>query len=297
MFLELFVNKFDRIFKKARKEKKNKFLIFWNRGLGDIPLGLYALVFRIRLFVPNAEITFLTRRDLKDGFKLLFGVKVVIANFLERGKDFSVYECLQRLNVNKGDFDIILDKLDLTKQLSWQVKRLTPKLLYLENWDNLINRFSLKEEKKYIAVHVNTETGKYYGYEKNLSKNFWIDVFKDFSCENFILFGLNKCSDFKFSNIIDLRGETTILEMLSIIKNRVKVLIAPDSGILSLIYYLNKNFSLNLISLWGDSRQGIFRQKVNSPNKKMEHTALIGKKNNIKNISSVELCKILKQRV
>ena len=32
-------------------------MLFWNRGLGDIALGLYAIVHRIRESIPDAKIT------------------------------------------------------------------------------------------------------------------------------------------------------------------------------------------------------------------------------------------------
>ena len=54
-------NELDRLLKKASSERKQKFLIVWNRGLGDIALGLYALVYRIKSVMPAAHIAFLTR--------------------------------------------------------------------------------------------------------------------------------------------------------------------------------------------------------------------------------------------
>ena len=54
-------NPLDRILEKAKQKNHKTFLIYWNRGLGDIALGLYAIVHRIRETIPDAEITFLTR--------------------------------------------------------------------------------------------------------------------------------------------------------------------------------------------------------------------------------------------
>ncbi len=53
-----------------KKQSGKKILIFWNRGLGDIALGLFAIVHRIREFIPDSQITFLTRPNLRDGFLL-----------------------------------------------------------------------------------------------------------------------------------------------------------------------------------------------------------------------------------
>ena len=75
---KLLPNPLDKLLKKAQRENQRKILITFDRGLGDIALGLYALVFRIRSFIPEAEITFLTRSDLKEGFSLLKGVSVLV---------------------------------------------------------------------------------------------------------------------------------------------------------------------------------------------------------------------------
>ncbi|MGH2611703.1 MAG: hypothetical protein ACRDFB_01480, partial [Rhabdochlamydiaceae bacterium] len=90
-----------------------------------------------------------------------------------------------------------------------------------------------------------------------------------------ILFGLKKEPIFKHPRIYDLRGETSPLEILSIIKNRCLSLIAPDSGVLGLTYFLNTPFPLKLVSLWADPNHGILKQNVPSPNPLLEHTPVI----------------------
>jgi ADP-heptose:LPS heptosyltransferase len=54
--------------KKMASRGERKILLAWNRGLGDIALGLYAIIQRIREFIPDAEITFLIRENLQEGF-------------------------------------------------------------------------------------------------------------------------------------------------------------------------------------------------------------------------------------
>lgn len=61
IFRKIAPNPLDRLLKKAAKNNQKKFLLAWNRGLGDIPLGLYAIIYRIREFIPDCSITFLTR--------------------------------------------------------------------------------------------------------------------------------------------------------------------------------------------------------------------------------------------
>ena len=71
-------NPLDQKLKRAVKQECRRILIPWNRGLGDIALGLYALVYRIRKAIPDARITFVTRPDLAEGFKLLDNVETII---------------------------------------------------------------------------------------------------------------------------------------------------------------------------------------------------------------------------
>ncbi|MBI5273582.1 MAG: hypothetical protein HY860_00830, partial [Chlamydiales bacterium] len=76
-----------------------------------------------------------------------------------------------------------------------------------------------------------------------------------------------------------LRGETSLEEMLCIIKNHCRDLIVPDSGILSMTYYVDEQFPLNIYSMWSDPRQGILKQKVSSPNALLTHHPFIAEKN------------------
>jgi len=280
-------NPFDSLLKRAVKESKSRFLIVWNRGLGDIPLGLYALVYRIRSFVPNAQITFLTRKDLADAFKMIDDVNTIVGLTWERGKPINITETLSEHHLLPSMFDLILEKPDPTKWVPWQIGTLTPKMNWKKEWDTLGISFGLQEQETYIGAHVQTETEAYYGYEKNWPLSYWQELFFRIS-ENkkgkIILFGSRQDLSFPIEDVIDLRGKTSLFEMLAIIKNSCKYLVAPDSGVLSTAYYLNENFPLKLVSLWADPRQGILRQKVASPNKKLEHIPIIGKKDKIGNI-------------
>ena len=51
------------------------------------------------------------------------------------------------------------------------------------------------------------------------------------------------------------------------IRNRCRILVAPDSGVLTAAYYLADDFPLDVISLWSDPRQGILKQGCPSPNR------------------------------
>ncbi|MCB1080667.1 MAG: hypothetical protein KDK69_02490 [Chlamydiia bacterium] len=281
-------NPFDTLLKHVSQEGKNRFLVIWNRGLGDIPLGLYALVHRIRCYLPHASITFLTRPDLADGFKMLDGVNVLVGENWERGKQIDIEKTLQELHLASNMFDVVLEKPDPTKWLKWQVGSLVPKLTWQNKWDQLIDRFGLDPQETYIGCHVQTETGVHYGYEKNWDLASWRNLFKRISDEKrgkILLFGMEKQPAFLMSDVVDLRGETTVFEMLSIIKNCCRYLVVPDSGVLSIVYYVNAEFPIRVVSLWADAKQGVLRQNVPSPNSQFEHIPLHGKNDNVANIS------------
>lgn len=289
----LFRNPLDVLLKNAAKKGDRKFIITWNRGLGDIALGLYALTERVRAFIPDAKITFITRRDLALGFSLLKDVQVLVADGWKRGVPFDLEATLEGLHVKKEQFDVVIENPNVTKWLSSQIGKLTPRLQWKEEWDALWKRFDLSTNGTYVAVHVQTET--IYAYEKNWPLAQWTELFKRLQferCARIILFGLGNSVQFPVEGLIDLRGKTTLFEMLSIIKNRCTYLIAPDSGVLSLTYYLDIAFPLKVISLWADPKQGILKQNVVSPNPELVHASLIGKKGDISSITVDEVCEL-----
>lgn len=273
-------NELERLLLKAAKKKKKKFLIFWNRGLGDIALGMYALVYKIREHVPEAEISFVTRTDLVEGFRLIENVQIIENKYLKRGEKFS-----PKIHMPSSSYDVILEAPNPTKWLSWQIGNLTPRLAWNSEWDNLWKKFQFDTSGLYIGVHVNSET--VYGYEKNWSSSKWKELFEKLTEHGYkiVLFGHKKDADYKVDGVFDLRGETTLMELLSIIKNRCGFLIAPDAGVLCLTYYLDVSFPIKVVSLWADPRQGILKQKVPSPNIGLQHFPILGKDELIANIS------------
>src|SRR5438132_1362726 len=140
------INPFDRLLKQAQRSGKTGFLICWNRGLGDIPLGLYALNQRIFHFIPEAKITYLTRADLAPGFALLKKVEVLVDPSWKRGAAFDLNTSLQRCQRVSSEFDILLETPDPTRWLMWQLGKLTPKLEWNSEWDLLYQRFGVSAE-------------------------------------------------------------------------------------------------------------------------------------------------------
>lgn len=280
-------NPFFLLLKKAKIRRQSRFLVLWNRGLGDIPLGLFALVQKIKTKIPHAEISFITREDLYDAFAMLDGVFVHAHPSLKRGDKPSLEELMRDLKLSPSNYDCFIEKIDTDRWLSWQLGRVTPKLIWKKNFDHLSLKFSLKG-KDYIGIHVSSETGQFYGYNKNWPKENFQKLFEKILKGNerkILLFGFKQDDDFNHQNIVDLRGKTTIFEMLSIMKNHCSHFVAPDSGILSLSYYLDERFPLKMISLWADPKQGILKQNVASPNPLYEHKPLIAPEKKIENIS------------
>jgi len=255
-------NPLDRILKQGAKQNCRSILIPWNRGMGDIALGLYAIVHRIRLFIPDASITFITRTDLEEPFQLLQNVNVLIDPAMKRGSPYVI--------PSLPSFDLVLDRADPSHWVAWQRKTLTPKLEWQSKWDDLHTRFHLPAEC--IAAHVSCETNYY--FERNWPAEKWQKLFSSIDTP-LILFGLKKEPIFHHPSLFDLRGETSLLEILSILKNRCKALVAPDSGILGLTYFLDTPFPLRVVSLWADPNHGILKQGVPSPNPLLEHRPII----------------------
>ncbi|MBM3208064.1 MAG: glycosyltransferase family 9 protein [Chlamydiae bacterium] len=279
-------NPLEVILKKASKNQTKSCLIVWNRGLGDIALGMYALVLRIKQVLPEIAITFLTRQDLAQGFTLLEGVDVITSDAMQRGKPFNLSSVLTTLGKNQQSYDLIIERPDPTYWLKWQLGTVVPKLIWKDNWDGLCQRFSLAQDVKYLAVHIQTQTS--YGYEKNWPMENFVNLFCKLVREKnrkIILFGHTATEEIPLEDVIDLRGKTSLIEMLSIIKNRCDCLLVPDSGVLSLTYFLDQSFPLKVISLWADPCQGVLKQNVSSPNKQLDHFPLRAKDGDLRNIS------------
>ena len=269
-------NPLDRMLKKAAEQNSKTVLIPWNRGMGDIALGLYAIVYRIRSYIPDATITFVTRPDLEEPFQLLKGVSVIVDPLMKRGASYTLSSSLP-------SFDLVIDRADPSHWVAWQRGKLVPKMEWNSAWDELHRRFNLPEGC--LGAHVNCETNYY--FERNWPAEKWQELFSALN-RPVVLFGLKKEPTFKHPHLYDLRGETSPLEILSIIKNRCTSLVAPDSGVLGLTYFLNTNFPIKVVSLWADPNHGILKQNVASPNALLDHHPVISANQKNASLISVE---------
>ena len=103
-------NRLDWMLKRAAKRGQKKILICWNRGLGDIPLGLAAITHRIFYFLPDASIHILTRSNLREGFFLLKGVTTLVDPEWKRGQPTDWKQSLAKLGISEAEFDLVLEK-------------------------------------------------------------------------------------------------------------------------------------------------------------------------------------------
>jgi len=286
-------NPFDLMMKEAQRKGVSRVIVFWNRGLGDIPLGLYAFVQRTHLFLPDARIIFITRKDLAPMFELLEGCEAISSPNLIRGEKFDADQVLELLDLPREDGDLVFESLNPTKWFKWQIGNVVPKLKWKDEWDEKAKRFDLPQNC--IGVHIDTETGQYYRYNKNWPADYWTSLFQGID-QPILIFGSNQEDQKWPPNVIDLRGKTDLLELISIIKNYCSHLVVPDSGILSIIYYIDANFPIKVVSLWADPKQGVLRQKVASPNINFSHHPLVGKGGDLRKVSALEVLRTLQQQ-
>lgn len=285
-------SEWDQLLRRIRRRDAKRFLIFWNRGLGDIALGLCRVVDELRARVVDAEITVLTRAELADAFVLLPVDHVVVDPTLQRQDRSDARAVMARLHIPAGRFDLIVGRPDPThwfrKAPRWQ-----PRLRWPARCDALAGRFDAHWEGRErptidIAVHVSSETGLFYKYRKDWPVESWQAMFEAVQARHpvrFILLGHKAEPEFAGIACVDLRGKTSFLEMMAIIRQHCAILVAPDSGVLTMTYYLDGDAALGLVSLWADPRQGILKQGADSPNPGLRHHALLAPDERIENIT------------
>lgn len=283
-------NPLDRILKAARKEGKKRFLLCWNRGMGDIALGLYGLNYRIREFIPDAQISYLTRPDLQEGLALLDALTVYVHPHWKRHVPFDLDQSLADLQLQRSDFDVILEKPDPTNWLVRQRGAVIPKLQWNSEWDKLKDRFPIEKGKHCVGVHVQTETF-YTSFDRNWPLAAWKKLFRLITQDKdgqVLLFGFSAHPPIEMPGVVDLRGQTGLYEMLSLIIHHCSYLVLPDSGPLAMSYYLEYPFPIKIVSLWADPRHGVLKQDVPSPNPLLTHIPLLSPKKRDLSALSVE---------
>ena len=283
-----FGNAFDHALARSRHAPRNSFLFYWNRGMGDVALCLVPLFARIRSEAPSARIAVITRDELKAPFELTDVDEVYVLPGLQRETRVDLAGACATLGLDLGEFGTVFDYPDPNRWLEGRRHEFPPTLSWNPDWDvHAECLLSVPRDVIVIGAHVHSETAGYYGYVKDWPAAAWQALFTRF--ENvehvhWVLLGRAPEPRYDGAHISDLRGRTDLAELLSIVKNRCRLLIAPDSGVLTMAYYLDVAFPLDVISLWSDPRRGILGQGCGSPNPLLRHIPLCGAREDVRNL-------------
>lgn len=270
---------FERTLRDASRDRRHRFVFAWNRGLGDIALGLVPLFLRIRESDPESRIEVATRADLAQPFELAGVDAIHVVPGLARGAPVDV-------RAHAGPDAVVFDDPDPTRWLEGRRRDYPPRLRWRAEWNAMQGAVGdTAPGTVTVGAHVASETAQYYGYVKDWPAQRFCELFARFPSDvRFLLFGSAASEPFEGPNVVDLRGKTSFLELLSIVRNRCRILVAPDSGVLTAAYYLDDDFDLDVISLWSDPRQGILKQGCASPNPSLRHVALRGEREDVRNV-------------
>jgi len=279
---------FDRMLRRAQRERRRDFVFAWNRGLGDIALGLVPLFDRIRANVNGSRILVFTRPDLVEAFSLTGSDAIYPIDGLARDTRIDLLAAAARMGVALSPEAVLIADPDPTRWLEGR-RRLHPPVLHWQSGydahaDALVPKFA---GETVIGAHVHSETAQYYGYVKDWPVQRWQSLIARFPASRqvrWVLFGNEPDTTFDQDNVVDLRGRTSFLALLAVIRTRCRILVAPDSGVLTAAYYLDGAAPLEVVSLWSDPRQGILKQGCPSPNARLRHTPLVGEGEDVRNL-------------
>lgn len=280
---------FDRALTDAARDGRREFVFAWNRGLGDIALGLCPLFARIRARVAHSRITVFTRADLEDAFRLTDVDVLHVVPDSARGAPIDPVAAAARSGVALPPDATLFADPDPTRWLEGRRREFPPALRWNAQWNAKADRLvpSIGSDIV-IGAHVHSETADHYGYVKDWPAPAWRRLFAGFPAARnvrWLLFGNAVTEPFVQPNILDLRGRTEFLELLALIRTRCRILVAPDSGVLTAAYYLADDFPLEIVSLWSDPRQGVLKQGCASPNPRLRHMPLMAPREDLRELA------------
>lgn len=290
IFERTFGGPFEKALDRVRQCPSPRVLVFWNRGLGDIVLGLVPLFDALRAANPATRICVLTRKDLEAGFRLAGVDRIYVSEKLVRGDSngFSVARTAADAGFREG-FDVVLAAPDPTRWLAKRPSERAPRLVVPKEWDHLYKDIpGVLPGRTLIAAHVSAETGQFYGYGKDWPPERWQGLFTRYRHREdiqWLLIGNAPQPEYSYPNVLDLRGKTDLPEIMSLIRHGLRGLIAVDSGILCLTWCLDASYDIDVVSLWADPRQGILKLGLPSPNPLLKHIPLVGTGNSTQSIT------------
>ncbi|HUP30207.1 MAG TPA: hypothetical protein VM122_08555 [Usitatibacter sp.] len=269
---------FERALARAPRAPGSRFLFFWNRGMGDIALGLVPLFARIRAGFPGAHITVITREELRLPMSMAEVDAVHVLPGLEREARPNLSDACRTLGLEQRGYAAVFSYPDPNRWLEGRRRDFPPRLRWDPAWDRLADAVAPPSGRIAIGAHVSSETASYYGYRKDWPAASWQALFDRFPAPTgveWLLLGKAADAHYRGDNVTDLRGRTDFPSLLAVIRHRLRALVAPDSGILTTAYYLDASFPLAVVSLWGDPRQGVLHQGCASPNPLLTHHPLV----------------------
>lgn len=272
---------FERALARAAHERRDRIVFYWNRGLGDIALGLAPMFARAAERLPGAAIEVITRADLEETFRLTRASRIHVVPGLAREEGIGAATACARLPLDPREGAVAIDAPDPTRWLAAIGRGAPrPKLAWRSEFDALaVPLADPGDRRPWIAVHANTETGRHYRYVKDWPAERWRELFRATAKRHdvrFVLLGLHPEPAFVGENVLDLRGRTAFLPMLALVKARCTALVAPDGGVLNAAYFLDADFPVTVVSLWSDPGQGILKARAPSPNPRLLHVPLVG---------------------
>ena len=253
--------------KLKKQNSQAKILLFWNRGLGDIPLELYPLIKTIYKYCPMAEISVITRKDLIEGFYLLdFSLKIYESPRLIRKQEECYDLILEDLGLIQEDFNLIFNRPDPAYWVKKEKKHFAPKLSWKSSF---YKSYPIDTAKPLALLHIHSET--VYGFEKNLPSTTWEFIIEDLKAKGYFTIAIGHSPQIKTACDLDLRGKTSLFEFLSLMHDGKCLFIGPDSGLLNILYYLDVQKPWHLISFWANPRVGLLNYPATTFNKKLIH--------------------------
>ena len=279
---------YERALARAARAKLDRVVFFWNRGLGDIALGLVPMFARARARLNGAAIEVVTRAELAEPFRLTDATAIHVVPGLERGEPIGASTACARLAADPRVGALAIDAPDPTRWLAVARDPAPPRFRWSAEFDALAAPFARRDDDRpWIAVHASTETARHYRYVKDWPDDAWRALFDAAASRDvrFVLLGHSRVPALDAPNVIDLRGRTRFLEMLALVRTRCAALIAPDGGVLNAVYFLDASFPVTVVSLWSDPRQGLLKSRAASPNPHLVHVPLVGAGDDVRTIA------------
>lgn len=248
-------------------------LVNFPSNIGDVMLTMPAFE-KVAQNYPNAKITAICKDNLKDILMTHYRVDEVVG-YNKRWRFLKKVKICRQLF---GKFDLIIDFKNSALPFILNISLRTPVIRSFhkdvhskDRFLKIVEKFSSKEladkEKNFeIAPEIKDKWQKRLGSSKLVAlataslsniksypKESLLSLIKCLG-ENFSVVLLGSKDDKKYykqcaheTKVIDLSGETELLELICILKHHTKVLVCVDSGIMHLASYLN----IPIVALFG----------------------------------------------